>query len=366
MPSIGVITGDLKKNQTGMATYTYNILEGIRDQYQITQIMDKSGDLLNGFQSITPKTLPISFNYLSWSLSLSLQKSIFSKFDLIHNMCQYPVNPSVKRSIITIFDLIPILYPELVTPVYAWQSKHLLPRVLKKSSRILAISEHTKQDIVKRYHISPDKIDVTHLGVSDHFRQHEQEEVHTFKEQNNLQDPYILFVGALEPKKNVPSIIKAFSICHKQLPHLKLVIAGKSSWKYQEIFLLIKELDLEKSIRILNFVQYQNLPLLYSGAEVFIFPSLYEGFGLPPLEAMKCGTPVIVSNRSSLPEIVGEHGLMVDPGDINELSRQILKVILDKDFKAYLMDYYLKRAHLFTWDRCVRKTMNSYEKALNE
>jgi len=329
--------------------------------------MDKTGDIQKGCQGINPITLPLPFNYLSWSIQTLFQKTLFAESDLIHNMCQYPIiPPRDKKYIITIYDLIPVLFPHLVTPVYAWQSRNLLPNVLKKSDRILAISEHTKNDIISRYHIPPEKIDVTHLGVSEHFKPMDKKEIDGYKKKQNLTNPYILFVGAIEPKKNITTIIKAFSYCIQKLPELTLVLAGKPSWKYQEIFTLINSLHLEKKVRLLNFVPYEDLPLLYSGAEVFVFPSQYEGFGLPPLEAMKCGTPVIVSNKSSLPEIVGEKGIMVDPDDFNGLCDQIIRIILDQNYRSAMITYYRNRAELFTWDRCVQKTIQSYEKTLSE
>jgi len=367
MPSIGAITGNLKCNQTGMAAYAFHILKGVTNTFHITQIMDKSGDLLEGCQGINPKTLPIPFNYLTWSIQTSLQNYLFSEYDLIHNMCQYPIiPPRDTKFIMTMYDLIPVLYPDLVTPVYAWQSKYFLPHILKKSDRILAISDHTKKDLVRQYHIPPDKIDVTHLGVSDHFRPLDTKLIDDYKIKHNLTSPYILFVGAIEPKKNIPTLIKAFSHCIQEIPSLNLVLAGKPSWKYREVFSLIDVLHLKNKVKILNFVHYDELPLLYNGAEVFVFPSRYEGFGLPPLEAMKCGTPVIVSNSSSLPEIVGENGIMVRPDDERELCNQILRIIRERDYRETMRDYYLNRANLFSWEKCVQKTIKSYEKTLSE
>jgi len=367
MKSIYAITGNLKQNQTGMATYAFNILEGISNHYQVTQILDNTGDIQKGCQSINPTSLPLPFNYLSWSIQTSFQKTLFSKSDLIHNMCQYPIfSPRNKKYIITIYDLIPVLYPHLVTPVYAWQSRNLLPKILKKSDRILAISEHTKNDLISRYHIPSEIIDVTHLGVSDHFKPMNKKEIDNYKKKQRLTNPYILFVGAIEPKKNITTIIKAFSCCIQKIPELILVLAGKPSWKYHEIFSLIKSLHLEKKVRLLNFVPYEELPLLYCGAEAFVFPSRYEGFGLPPLEAMKCGTPVIVSNTSSLPEIVGERGIMVDPDDFHGLYKQIIRIIQDLTYRNNMIKYYRTRAERFTWDSCIQKTIQSYEKTLSE
>lgn len=363
MKKIGVITGNLRQHQTGMGTYAFHILEGIQDSYQVDQIMDKTGDLMNGCRVNRPSSLPIPYHYLPWSLALSFKKKIFSKYDIIHNICQYPISPpDSKRSIITIYDLIPILYPSLVTPVYAWQSKVFLPRILKKTSRIISISEHTKQDVIKRYHINPEKIDVTYLGISDHFYPREQKEVVTFRQKAGLNDPYILFVGALEPKKNIPGIIKAFNLCQKEYPELKLVLAGKLSWKYDGIFSLIKQLKLEERVKYIDFIPYDDLPLLYTGAEAFVFPSWYEGFGLPPLEAMKCGTPAIVSDRSSLPEVVGPDGMIVAPDNYEEMSAMILQVLSDSHYRSQQSRYSIDRAAMFSWEKCINATIESYEK----
>jgi len=365
MKTIGVITGNLRQHQTGMSTYSFHILEGIKTKYEVYQIMDSSGDLENGCRQVIPKTLPIPYNYLPWSISLSLQKKLLSRFDIIHNVCQYPITiPYPDRSIMTIHDLIPVLYPSLVTPIYAWQARFLLPKVLKKAALVLAVSEHTKQDLVTRYHLDPQKIDVTYEGVSDHFHPCSQEEIKQYRQRMGLLDPYVLFVGALEPKKNIPGILKAFSLCLKEIPHLKLVLAGKLSWKYEDIFSLIKDLKIENQVRYLDFVPYQDLPLLYSGAEVFVFPSWYEGFGLPPLEAMKCGTPVIVSDQSSLPEIAGPDGLMVAPNDHVSLSQKMLTILTDQSFRTRMSQYYLRRSTLFSWENCIKKTTESYEKIL--
>lgn len=363
MKKIGIITGNLRQHQTGLGTYTFHILKGIRDTYSVDQIMDSDGELLDGCNKIIPKKVPAPYNYLTWSMSLSLQKKIFDKYDIIHNTSQLPVYPSdSKRSVITIHDLIPILYPSLVTPVYAWQSKILLPRILKKTSRIIAVSNQTKKDLVHRYQLNPEKIDVIYEGVSDFFYPRNAVEVKEFREKVGLEEPYILFVGALEPKKNIPGILRAFSHCLKESPHLKLVLAGKLSWKYDDIMQTIKALKISDNVKFMNFIPYNDLPLLYTGAETFVFPSWYEGFGLPPLEAMKCGTPTIVSDRSSLPEIAGPRGVIVAPDNDIELSEKILSLISNSSYRAEQSRYCLERSSFFSWDNCIKRTKELYEK----
>lgn len=365
MRNIGIITGNLKKNMTGIGSYSYNIIEGLKENYKINIIRHKEGDEISGCSSIVPFYPHGPFWYFAWSKLLNLSTGQLKKLDLVHNTTQYPISTYITSCyIITIHDLIPLLYPSLVTPLYAAQSKWYLPKILENSTRIIAVSQNTKEDILKFVKINPEKIDVVYHGVSDHFHILDPCEIRLYKKKKNLNFPFILFVGALEPKKNVSNLIKAFNLCLQEEPKLKLVIAGKKSWKYEKIFSTIKELNLESKVIYLDFVPYNELPYLYSSAEIFVFPSKYEGFGFPPLEAMKCGTPVIVSNCSSLPEIVGSEGLMINPDDICELSNMILNVITDPDFKRKKTDYYLKRAELFTWERCIKETMKSYERAL--
>lgn len=367
MTKVGIITGNLKKNMTGMGTYSFQLIDYLKEHYQIDLIKHQDGDSVEGCQNLIPRTIPGPYWYLSWSRTLSFTKKTLSKYDIIHNIGQYPIPPSIsKKYIITIYDLIPIIYPSFVTPLYAWQSKRYLPDIMKKSSMILSISEYTKEDIIKRYNIDPNKIMVTPLGVSEHFHPYDNSSVESFRKRYNLKNPFVLFVGALEPKKNIPTVLKSFSRCRKKIPSLHLVIAGKKSWKYDEIFALVKSLELENSVRFLEYVSYEELPLLYNAADVFVFPSLYEGFGLPPLEAMKCGTPVIVSNRSSLPEIVGPEGEMVEPNDDEELSQKILKLITNDGLRDEQVSYNLERAKKFTWMRCAKETKKAYDKILNQ
>ena len=218
---------------------------------------------------------------------------------------------------------------------------------------------------MRLYNIPEKKIKVVYLGASNIYKPASAEDKERVKIKYHINEPYVLFVGAIEPKKNIELIIKAFHICQKNNPHLTLVIAGKKSWKFETIFQLVDSLNLKKSVIFLNFVPGEDLPALYSAAEVFLFPSRYEGFGLPVLEAMKCGTPVITSNVSSLPEIVGETGLMVNPDDYEKLAEKILKLISDRDFHSKYAHYSLERAKLFSWEKTCRETMEIYKEVLN-
>jgi len=365
MNTIGIAIGNLKKNTTGMGTYSFQIIERLKSDFDIEIIKHPNGDPIEGCHNVDYYYIPGPYWYYSWSKSLVLAKRSLKKLDLFHNIVQYPIPTSISNNYaVTIYDLIPILYPSYVTPFYAWQSRAYLPLVLRKASLILSISEYTKQDIVRKYHIEPNKIRVTPLGVSDHFHPSTQFEIQSLRKRYNIHNPFILFVGAIEPKKNISTIIKAFHKVKQKNPEIELVIAGKKSWKYQEVFSLVDSLKLNEKVHFLQFVPYDDLPTLYSAASVFVFPSNYEGFGLPPLEAMKCGTPVIVSKRSSLPEIVGSEGIMIEPENYEDLAVKILNIITDESTQVEHIAYNLARSKEFTWERCAEATKNAYHSIL--
>ncbi|PWR69741.1 glycosyltransferase family 4 protein [Methanospirillum lacunae] len=365
MNTIGITTGNLKKNSTGMGTYSFQIIERLKPDFDIEIIKHPDGDPIDGCRIVDHNIIPGPYWYYSWSKSLTLAKRSLKKVDILHNIGQYPISPSIsKKYAITIYDLIPILYPSYVTPFYAMQSRIYLPNILRKASLILSISEYTKKDIVGKYHVDPDKIHVTHLGVSDHFHPSTQSEIRSLRKKYNLINPFILFVGAIEPKKNISTIIKAYHKIRQKNSDIDLVIAGKKSWKYQEVFSLVDSLKLNENVHYLQFVPYEDLPILYSAASVFVFPSNYEGFGLPPLEAMKCGTPVIVSNKSSLPEIVGSEGIMVEPDNFEDLAVKIQTIFTDESIQDEHIMYNLTRSKEFTWERCANATKDAYNAIL--
>lgn len=364
MIKLGIITGDQKRNKTGIGTYTFQLIENLKNNLDISIIKHPTGDFEPGCQSIT-SSFPGPFSHILWSQGLSLKKNEFKSLDIIHNPAQYPVLPNIGRNyIVTIHDLIPILYPHYVGSIFSIQAKLFYPYILKKASKIITVSNHTKSDILKQYKIPDHKIDVIYSGVSNHFNPSSLEERKRIKLKYNLNRPYILFVGAIEPKKNIELLINAFYICQKRDSNLDLVIAGKKAWKFEIVFKLIQTLNLTKKIHILSFVPYEDLPALYSSASVFVFPSRYEGFGLPPLEAMKCGIPVITSNVSSLPEIMGDEGLMVSPNDHKQLAELILKIISNPEYYHKYSLYSLERAKLFTWKKTAVDTQKVYNSVI--
>lgn len=177
------------------------------------------------------------------------------------------------------------------------------------------------------------------------------------QEKYNLPEKFVLFLGTIEPRKNIEAVIRAFDKASYEFPSYELLLAGGKGWNNKGIYEIHNKLKNKDKIRFLGYVEHEEKPALYKLASLFVFPSIYEGFGLPPLEAMACGTPVITSNASSLPEVVGDAGLMVNPYNINELVEAMKVMLSDAELRQRFIEKGLARAQKFTWERCAEKTL---------
>jgi glycosyltransferase involved in cell wall biosynthesis len=227
---------------------------------------------------------------------------------------------------------------------------------------VIAVSESTKRDLVERYGLSPDRIDVVYNGVDASFQPVPADQVNAFRTREGLPERFILFVGTLEPRKNVVRLIEAYARLPEGRP--ALVLVGSKGWLYDDIFARVEALSLKEKVRFAGYVSADALPYWYNAAELLAYPSLYEGFGLPPLEAMACGTPVVTSTASSLPEVVGDAALLVDPTDVEALSVAIEKVLSDEDLRRQMQAAGLAQAQHFSWETAARGTLESYRRAL--
>ena len=211
--------------------------------------------------------------------------------------------------------------------------------------------------------IPEERIRVTLLAADEQYRViHGVDAIKAVVGSYGIDREYILYTGTLEPRKNIVSLIRAFDAIKKEsgIPH-RLVIAGKKGWLFDDIFSAVEELGLVDEVIFTGYVPGEDLPYLYNGASLFAYPSKYEGFGLPPLEAMACGCPVVSSNSSSLPEVVGDAGLMVAPEQTNDLAREaMLKVLSDSSLRDSMRCRGLERAAMFSWKRCARETLDVY------
>ncbi|MDI6809511.1 MAG: glycosyltransferase family 1 protein [Candidatus Eisenbacteria bacterium] len=276
-----------------------------------------------------------------------------------------PYRPGVP-TVLTCYDLIPLAYPE-----YFSAGKRLIYRLahmlaLKRADAIVAISEGTKADLIRYFHVAPQRIFVTPLAAGAHFTPQPPERTIAVKEKYGLPEEYVLYFGSNKPHKNLVRLVKAFAESKIGGPssNVSLVIAGHWDERYPQAKETAMLLHIEDRVIFLADVSENDLPVLYGGARLFVFPSLYEGFGLPVLEAMACGTPVVCSNTSSLPEVAGDAALLVNPLDVNGLVGAINRVLSDDGLQKEMVEKGFNQARRFSWERTARETVSVYERVV--
>jgi glycosyltransferase involved in cell wall biosynthesis len=266
------------------------------------------------------------------------------------------------KQVITIYDLTFLLFPDCQPWLRGMGLAKGIAQSTARADMIIAISNHTKRDLVTHLGISEEKIRVIYCAVSKAFRSIGTSAMRPQLAKYGLpQDGYILYVGNIEPRKNLVRLLQAYSMMKDRgTSCYPLILCGGRGWKNKEVFDCVQRLSLEKEVKFIGYVPDEDLPFLMNGASLFVYPSLYEGFGLPPLEAMACGTPVVTSSSSSIPEVVGDAALMVDPHDVEGLSAAIERVLADKDLRADLRKKGLDRAKLFSWEKVASETLQVY------
>ncbi len=239
---------------------------------------------------------------------------------------------------------------------------------VRRAARILTLSEHTRRDMIETYGTSPERITAIPLAAPSYFgRVREERELQRVRHIYGIEGDYILCVSSIQPRKNLPRLVRAYeSLRNKRGPGKlpKLVLVGKCAWLYDETLRSIEEGRMKDSVILTGYVPQSDLPALYSGSICFVYPSYFEGFGLPPLEAMKCGAPVIAGNRTSLPEVVGDAGILVDPYDVNAIAAAIERLIDDPDYRQQLRVKGLARSSVFDWNETARRTLDVYEQVV--
>lgn len=283
--------------------------------------------------------------------------------DVLHASAFVAPQIALRPTVVTIYDLSFALYPQYFRGLNQAYLRIGTRRSARRARRVLAISEHTRRDIHRLYGVPLDRIDVAYPGVDAALAPASPEAVETFKRQKQLPDRFLLFLGTLEPRKNLVMLIQAFAQLKRERPDAALVLAGGVGWLADEVFTEIDRSGVKDSIVMPGFVPDEEKALWYASATTFVYPSIYEGFGLPPLEAMACGTPVIVSNAASLPEVVGEAGLNVAPDDVSGWSHAMRRAWSDAALRAELTERGLKQAQCFSWAETARVTAAAYRAA---
>lgn len=357
---IGVDIRCLMESQySGISEYTYNLLNHL---FQI----DKENQYFLFYNSSRPCNIPRfdypnvdirSFDYPNKIFNLSLRFLKIAQVDkmlggvdvfLIPNFLFLNLSKKCKK-ILIVHDLSFELYPEFFTFKKRLWHRLIGPKKLcQESDAVIAISENTKNDLIRIYRLPEDKVKVIQPGISEKFFQNiSDEEKNRVKNKYQLPKNYLLYLGNLEPRKNIRSLISAFEKISD--PNIYLIIAGGVGWKHRQMYNLWQKSEHKDRIKFLGYVDNSDKPALYALAKIFIYPSIYEGFGLPPIEAMACSTPVITSFSSSLPEAINNAGLMVDPNNFNELAETINKTLLDENLILELKSRGLINSKKYNW-----------------
>ncbi|MCS6772600.1 MAG: glycosyltransferase family 1 protein [Anaerolineae bacterium] len=271
------------------------------------------------------------------------------------------------RTVLTLHDLIFKAFPRYHLPRNYLFLQLAMPLFLRRADAIICVSEHTKRDAVKHYRVPEEKIRVIYEGVEPHFSPDiPSATLRRVRERYHLPDRFVLFVGTIEPRKNLPVLFEAFQALREQAPDLaeELLIVGKQGWLHEGVYRMVHELGLTGLVRFVGRVDDEDLPALYRLASVMAFPSLYEGFGLPPLEAMACGTPVVASNAAAMPEVLGDAALLIPPTDPSEWTRALRSVLSNESVRRDLSQRGRQRAAQFDWQKTARATQALYQSLL--
>ena len=360
---VGINCRDLSKDGGGTKRYLLDILKslnsGKHEGYKF-YIIHNSREYEKYFHRFKETFVNVKsklvFDYLY--IPFWCKKNNFDILFSPKNVIPFLVN---SKKVVTIHDLAYFM-PEFnaYLPYDALYMKSMIKNSCKRADVIIAVSENTKKDIVSILGTNEEKIKVIHSGVSNEFNIMKNKDIlNEVRKKYQLNKEFILFTGGITPRKNVVRLIKAFNQISDKIPH-ELVLTGARGWNNKKENELIEQND---KIKKLGFVPDEDMPILYNLADIFVYPSLYEGFGLPPLEAMACGCPVIASNASSIPEVVGDAGMMIDPYDVSGLAKAMYEVSTNDELRGELIKRGLDRAKQFSWEKCVRECLIVFEEA---
>jgi len=366
---IGIDARLIYYTNAGISQYTLRLIQGLEKIGQKEQILilrDRrdsltisNGDSLERINLWTPS----HHRFEQWGLRLELPSL---RLDLLHSPDFIPPFHRTFKSVITIHDLAFLLYPHFLTQDSA-RYYGQIDQAVKSTDHIIAVSESTKQDTIRLLGAPHSKISVIYEAADPLYRPMDRDQAKAYVRRTYGLADYFLFVSTIEPRKNLPTLLRAFSGLRDQYKARSgLVIVGREGWLSEGTFALVEELRLEEVVRFLGRVPLLDLVYLYNGAQALVHPSLYEGFGLAPLEAMSCGTPVICSNVSALPEVVGDAALLVPPEEVSEWTVAMWRVLQDDELRAEMQAKGYRRAQCFSVEKMARQTLEVYGRVVAE
>jgi glycosyltransferase involved in cell wall biosynthesis len=362
----------------GAGVYAYNLIKEISKldvnnrYYLLIQNDDKAFD---DYYSINLIPIKVKHRFFRNFLFRFFLEQIYipyiiiiKKINIVHSLhYSFPLLCFNARRVVTIHDMTFFIMPEVHLKFKRIYFRLFIRLALTLKNSIICVSDSTKKDLLNLKKEVKNECTTIPLGKSEIFRNdYSLAEINVVKNKYNIHGNYILFIGTIEPRKNIETLIKSFYKFNKHVFNYELVIVGKKGWYYDNIFALIEELHIEDKIIFTGFILEEEKPILLNGSSMFVYPSLYEGFGIPVLEAMACGTPVITSNLSSLPEVAGNAAKLIDPKNIDELEAAMLNIVNDVDYAKKLAEKGIKQSKKFTWQNTALKTVEIYNNIKHE
>ena len=353
---IGIDIRSTLKKKTGIGYYTLNLIKNLSEIDTVNQysLYSKIG-LFNRDKKL-PQINGGNFGHCVNRLGIN-PLFLLKNLDIFHTSSYDLPKPKKTKLVVVVHDVIHKAYPLGHSKKTIEDVDKKLINILPQADRIIAVSENTKNDILRFYKINSDKIDVIYSGIDDN--------IYKLPKKDSSLGKYLLFVGTIEPRKNVSGLINAYHILKTKykIPH-KLIIAGMLGWSYNDVPLLVEKLKLQNDVEFTGYITRERTNILYNNADVFIYPSFYEGFGFPILEAFKCGAAVVTSNTSSCAELAKDAALLVNPSDTEEIAESIFKIISDENLKQTLQLKGLNRAKEFSWKNTANNTLKLFERVV--
>ncbi len=356
-------------SRAGLGRYAESLARALvnKEPGRFALFYNRSGDSrpLPGLDNIP--TQSIRAGYKPWRMAVWLGQLAGLGFDRLlpgvelYHATEHLLMPLRQvPGVLTVHDLIFRLFPQHHKRLNYWYLNAAMPLYCRRASAIIAVSDATRQDLVRFYGLDPAKISVVHEAAAPHFLPAPPDQVARVRTRYGLPDYYLLHVGTIEPRKNLNRLLEAIHHLRKAKENIRLVVVGSKGWLYQGFFQRLEELELSEVVHLPGYVPDADLPAIYSGARLVVVPSLYEGFGLPVLEGMACGVPVVCSNTSSLPEVGASAARYFDPTDVSDMAERILPIWRDEGLREEMHRQGLARAAHFSWERAAKETLAVY------